>query len=199
VNTEYLTEIETTRTTDGITTTQKTGIPGAVVTATAAVDGLVEGDISVALSPAIVDVLNSIAEETVAACGGKRRKRQSCDVRLEFANRVQAEMGSGGRLDFDLDFLPTISAPDVAAVLEAVTGTKSKALGFFILAWIVASESHGNGEGAPKIPPAVNIPSKVASPTTATATTTTGCPSGAPTGANAVSTTHNSSIYYSRN
>lgn len=94
-------------------------------------------------------------------------------------------MGGGGRLDFDLDFLPTISAPDVAAVLEAVTGTKSKALGFFILTWIVASESHGDKEGAPKIPPAVNIPSKVASPTTAT--TTSSCPPGAPTGTDAVS------------
>lgn len=179
--------VETAETYNGQVTSYRTTLPGAVATATADGDGLVKGDISVALAPEIVDVLNEIAAEAAAACG-LRRKRQACDARLEFANRVQAEITRGGRLDFDLDFLPTVSAPDVATVLQAMTGTRSKALGVIILLWIVGEADHGDSDGPPKIPPAVNIPEKVAGPTPTEPTTTTGCAPGAPTGANAVST-----------
>jgi hypothetical protein len=184
--------VETASTWNGQVTSYRTSLPGAVATATADGDGLVKGDISIALAPEIIDILNTIAEEAVAACG-LRRKRETCNPRIEFASRVQAEMGAGGRLDFDFDFLPTISAPDVASVIQALSGVKSKGLGVLILLWIVAEESHGDSDGPPKIPPAVNIPEKVAGPTP-TATTTEGCAPGAPTGVDAVSTVRGTNI-----
>lgn len=155
-----------------------------MVTATAAADGLNVGDVSVALPPKIVDVLNSIASDVASACAGK--KRQACDARVEFANRVQAEIRPGGRLDFDFDFidLPTINAPDVAAVLQAVTGTRSRILGTFIFLYIIAVENHGNSEGPPSIPPAANVPATMNSPTSTDGPTSTasGCDPAAPTG-----------------
>jgi hypothetical protein len=181
VNTEYLTDIVVTTTINNVPTATTKSAPIAVVTALVAADGLAVGDVSVALSPKINNVLNNIASEVAAVCSG--RKRQACDARAEFANRVQAEIRPGGRLDFEIPGLPTINAPDVAAVLQAVTGVRSRVLGFFVLLYMVAQENHGSNPGPPIIPPAVNIPAALDSPTKPNnPSPVSGCDPAAPTG-----------------
>lgn len=181
VNTELLTDLVVTKTVDGSLTTQTTSGPAAVVTATQAENGIEVGDISVALTPKVANVLDSLAAEAIQACGLSRKR--ACDARQVYAQSVQREMAAGGRLEFDFDFLPTITAPDVAAVLQAVTGVRGRALGFFVLLFILAEESPSK-----KIPGAVVIPHEVArpaTPTSNTSTTTSGCPTNAPTGKDA--------------
>ncbi|KAF2111175.1 hypothetical protein BDV96DRAFT_634945 [Lophiotrema nucula] len=189
VNTEYLTEIYATMTVNNVPTTVTTGLPIALVTATDAASGLGVGDVSVALSPAILDVLNSIAAEVAETCAGK--KRQACDINLEFGTAVNREMAAGGRLDFNFDFIqvPTLTAGDVAAVVDAVTvaggAPVGGMLGVYVFLYIIAQEN-ANG-GKPTIPPVANIPATMNNPSKTKdppSSTSSGCPPDAPTGKN---------------
>jgi hypothetical protein len=98
-----------------------TNVPAAVlaVTATASGQGLETGDVSVALSPKLLDVLNKLLGEAEAACGGQK-KRASCDINQRFAQRVAEEVNPGGAFDFigpeSRALLPVITAGDVSAI-----------------------------------------------------------------------------------
>jgi hypothetical protein len=119
VNTEYLTDLTVATTVNGQPT--QTAVPAAIVasTATASADGVTPGDVSVALSPKLVDVLSKLLSEVEAACG---RKRQTCDVNVNFAQRVAEEARAGGVLEFvDAGVettLPVITAGTVSTVLN---------------------------------------------------------------------------------
>lgn len=78
-----------------------TSVPAAVVavTATASGNDIAPGDVSIAFSPKLLDVLNKLASEAEAACGG-RRKRQACDANQRFAQSIAEEARPGGLLDF---------------------------------------------------------------------------------------------------
>lgn len=122
VNSEYLTQTVTTTTINNAPVPTTRVAPIVFVTATAAAEGLAQGDVAMVMEPKLADALNSIAADVAAACPGK--KRQACDPRVEFAHRAQAEIRPGGRLDFDFDWIevPMITAGDVSAVLQSITG-----------------------------------------------------------------------------
>ncbi|KAF2687475.1 hypothetical protein K458DRAFT_401982 [Lentithecium fluviatile CBS 122367] len=122
VNTEYLTDLPYTTTVDNQPSTTTIPAPIVAVTATASQAGTEPGDVSVAFSPKLLEVLNKLASEAEAACGAKRR-RTSCDVNQRFAQSVAEQARPGGALDF-IDagiesMLPTVTAADVAAVMNA--------------------------------------------------------------------------------
>jgi hypothetical protein len=98
-----------------------TKAPAAVVavTATASGQGLETGDVSIALSPKLLDVLERLFGEAQVACGGQK-KRASCDINQRFAQRVTEEASPGGAFDFigpeSRALLPLITAGDVALI-----------------------------------------------------------------------------------
>ena len=68
MNTKYLTDLYIITTVDNVPMTEATGLPIAVVTATDSASGLDVGDVSVALSLAVVEVLNNIGTDLAAKC-----------------------------------------------------------------------------------------------------------------------------------
>ncbi|KAF1828489.1 hypothetical protein BDW02DRAFT_615419 [Decorospora gaudefroyi] len=121
VNTEYLTDLTVTTTVNGKPT--HTTVPAAIVasTATASANGVAAGDVSVALSPKLLDVLGKLLSEAEAACG-RSQKRQTCNVNENFALRVAEEASAGGALEFvDAGVettLPVITAGTVSTILN---------------------------------------------------------------------------------
>lgn len=121
VNTEYLTDLIVTTTVNGEPT--HTTVLAAIVasTATASVNGVVPGDVSVALSPKLLDVLGKLLSEAEAACS-QSQKRQTCNVNERFAQRVAEEARAGGALEFvDAGVettLPVITAGTVSTILN---------------------------------------------------------------------------------
>jgi hypothetical protein len=95
--------------------------PAAVVAATATASSKIidAGDVSIALSPKLVDVFKKLFTEAQTACTGSK-KRASCDINQKFAQRVAEEARPGGLLDFVTAvtrvMLPTVTAGDVAAI-----------------------------------------------------------------------------------
>ena len=180
VNTEYLTEVvapEMNPATPTATLSVVTTSVGAIAsTATAAGEGLDPGDVSVTISPALLDKLKALAVEV---CGSpaqrklaKRDGAQSCAY--EFANRVSAP---GGPMEFDID-LPTISASDVAAVLSAIGKTQvptSGAVGVALIFWYIWDET-GDMPNTVKIPQSDIGPSNT--PSAPATTSTSACPTG---------------------
>ena len=158
VNTEYLTDVVYTTTVDDQPSV--TTAPAAVVaiTATASGGGLVPGDVSIALSPKLVDVLNDLATEAETSCGA-RRKRQTCNVNERFAQRVYEELSPGGRLEFvdtgALTTIPMLNAPEIANTIRGAKVPLSIFLELVVLwnlrgklsAWTIAVGSNLAGGG----------------------------------------------------
>lgn len=136
VNTEYLTDLPYTTTVDNQPSVTTAPAAIVVVTATASGNDIAPGDVSIAFSPKLLDVLNKLASEAEAACGG-RRKRQACDANQRFAQSVAEEARPGGLLDFvDAEIqsmLPTVTASDVAAIMHTAKVTGS--LISIVVAW----------------------------------------------------------------
>ena len=77
MNTEFLTEETRTTTIDNVETTTVVKPQLAVVTASAASEGVEVGDVTVLLSDSLQDQLNNIVKEAAASCAApaKLRKR----------------------------------------------------------------------------------------------------------------------------
>ena len=153
MNTEYLTDVVYTTTVDNQPSV--TTVPAAIVavTATASGGGLVPGDVSIALSPKLVDVLNKLATEAEIACSA-RRKRQTCNIDQRFSQIVNEELASGRRLGFidtgTLATVPTVNVPEIANILRFAKVPISQGLKFFVAwklggklsAWMMAAGSY---------------------------------------------------------
>ena len=153
-----------------------TSVGAIASTATAAGEGLDAGDVSITLSPALVDQLTALAVEV---CGStaklkmvKRDGGQSCAY--EFANRVSA---SGGPMEFDI-LLPTITAGDIAAILSTIgkaTLPNSGAISVALVFWYIWKET-GSMPYTIKIPNAdIGAPNDPSPPTTTSGPV---CPTG---------------------
>jgi hypothetical protein len=107
---------------DGKPSTTTIPAPIVAVTATASDNGIAPGDVSIAFSPKLLEVFNKLAAEAEGACA-KRKKRQSCNARERFAQRVAEEAEEGGELDFISagvrTTLPIVTAGDVAAIASS--------------------------------------------------------------------------------
>ncbi|KAH7095928.1 hypothetical protein FB567DRAFT_587217 [Paraphoma chrysanthemicola] len=159
-NTEYLTDLPYTTTVNSQPTVTKAPAAIVAVTATANSPGINTGDVSIALSPKVIDVFNKLLSEAQAACGGGR-KRASCDINQRFAQRVAEEAMPGGAFDFigteSRASLPFITGSDFAFFIGQVKNV-SPLLGIAVTwalvgklqAWTVSSASvlggKGNGE-----------------------------------------------------
>ncbi|KAF1846475.1 uncharacterized protein K460DRAFT_356147 [Cucurbitaria berberidis CBS 394.84] len=119
-NTEYLTDLPYTTTVNNQPTVTKAPAAVVAVTATASGQGVSAGDVSIAISPKLLNVLNRLFDEAQASCGGQR-KRASCDINQRFAQRVAEEVNPGGAFDFvgpeSRALLPSIAASDVSAIV----------------------------------------------------------------------------------
>lgn len=100
-----------------------TTVPAAIVTSTAtgSVNGVAPGDVRVALSPKLLDVLGKLLSQAEAACG-QSQKRQTCNLNERFAQRVAEEARAGGALEFvgaGVEItLPVITAGTVSTILN---------------------------------------------------------------------------------
>jgi hypothetical protein len=87
--------------------------------------GIAPGDVSIALSPKLLDVLHWFLGEAEAACKAAR-KRQACNIDERFAQRVAQEARAGGALEFVgagvQGTLPLITAGEVSTVLKTAGG-----------------------------------------------------------------------------
>lgn len=177
VNTEYLTAVQVTTTKNNRPTTIATSIEVSVATATAASNGEAVGDVSVVLSPAVVNKLITLAEEVC----GKKRKRQngagSCAY--EFAQRASAP---GGPFMVDIDIgIPTLSLSTVSAIVAGVSGPLAQKLAGLSVLALVAWQQTGSIPNIIKVPVSdVSKATDQPSPTTATATPTTSSSSSSP-------------------
>jgi hypothetical protein len=155
-----------------------TKAPAAVVavTATASGQGLETGDVSIALSPKLLDVLNKLFDEAKTACGGKK-KRDSCDINQRFAQRVAEEVSPGGAFDFlgpeSRALLPTIAASDVSAI--AGTAAAASPLVGLAVTWVLVGKLQ-----------AWTVSSKSVAPGGKGDEGDGGCPADAPKGVDAV-------------